>query len=165
MRFLINCLACFAIAIPVALGGNGEIPADDVADSPTCRASLDGEALTTAIEFIDGSRVEGPWRVVANLATEIANGESGHMVTAVLDRIVEVNATSGDRVESAFPTPIETTFEGRDDAEVVQRAAEIWCVVVMKAQGKLHDSPNGGTAPLRVAQDAPARSVDGATAG
>jgi hypothetical protein len=154
MRFMIHALACLAIAIPVGLGGGGEPGEED--DGPLCRASLEGDQLTTAIEFADGYTVEGPWTVV--LAEQDA--EARQMLTAVLDRIVEVRGESGDRVESPFPTPIETTFEGRDDAEVVQRAAEVWCVVVMKAQGHIPAVP-GTMGPAPRVASRPARAAHG----
>jgi hypothetical protein len=146
MRSLVYVLACIAIAMPAGLGGGG----DPDPDSPTCRASLEGDLLVTGIDFPGGYSVEGPWTVLDSHRTARDDGAQGQLLTAVLDRIVEVQNT-GQRVESSFPSPIETTFEGRDDAELVQRAAEVWCVVVMKAQGHMRSIPPAEQAPIRMA--------------
>lgn len=137
MRFIINGLASLALVLlPVALSAQ----APDGA--PACHADLNGSELTTTIEFPNGYVVRGPWQVEWNRAASLDDGSEGVAVGASLDRVVEVDPQTGDRRVTPFPEPIETTFEGQDEKELVYRAAQIWCLTVLKAQEKSNpDSP------------------------
>ena len=55
-------------------------------------------------------------------------------MNASLDRIIEVQPGTGQRVTTPFPEPIETTFDGESEQELVERAAQIWCLTVIRAQ-------------------------------
>lgn|SRR5690554_976436 len=128
MRFMINAVALVALALPAGLS------AQQSADAPACRANLDGNQLTTAIEFPDGYAVEAPWNLSWNRAATLENGQQGVAAAAQLDRIVELDPASGQRIVTPFPEPIETKFEGATEDELVYRAAQIWCLTVLKAQ-------------------------------
>lgn len=130
MRFTAIALTLVALWAPTGLS------AQESADAPACRADLDGDELTTAIEFSDGYAVEAPWRVSWDRAATMENGEAGVTAAAELDRIVELDPDTGRRVVTPFPEPIETLFEGANEDELVYRAAQIWCLTVLKAQEK-----------------------------
>lgn len=141
MRFIATALALVALAAPTGLS------AQQQPDAPACRADLDGDELTTAIEFPDGYAVEAPWRVSWNRAATMENGDDGVAATAELDRIVEHDPTTGERVVTPFPEPIETLFEGTSEDELVYRAAQIWCLTVLKAQEQ--EATNSPAPPAR----------------
>lgn len=128
MRFIKTAIAVMAFSAPVGLF------AQDPANAPACRANLDGDQLTTAIEFPDGYAVEAPWSVSWNRAATLENGRPGVVVAAQLDRIVELDPATGQRIVTPFPEPIETMFEGATEDELIYRAAQIWCLTVLKAQ-------------------------------
>lgn len=128
MRFIINAIALLALAVPAGLR------AQATGNAPACRANLDGDQLTTSIEFPDGYAVEAPWRVAWNRSASLEDGRTGVVASAQLDRIVEVTPGTGQRVVTPFPEPIATTFEGASEEELVYRAAQIWCLTVLKAQ-------------------------------
>lgn len=128
MRFLINTALALALAAPVGL--SAQVPGD----APACRADMDGNRLTTTIEFSDGYAVEAPWSVTWNRSASLQDGSRGVAAAASLDRIVEVDPATGQRVVTPFPEPIETTFEGQSEDELIYRAAQIWCLTVLRAQ-------------------------------
>ncbi len=128
MRFLINTFAILALAAP------GGLMAQNRGAAPACRADLDGDRLTTTIEFSDGYAVEAPWTVRWNRSASLQDGTRGVAAAASLDRIVEVEPGTGQRVVTPFPEPIETTFEGHSEEELIYRAAQIWCLTVLRAQ-------------------------------
>jgi len=134
MRKLWNAMLLVALIIPAGLEAQTRDPA------PACRGSLDGNRLTTTIEFADGYAVEAPWRVSWTRGAAFEDGTSGMVANAVLDRIIESNSRNGERIETSFPEPIETTFEGATEEELVYRAAQVWCLTVLKAQ----ERTNGG---------------------
>jgi hypothetical protein len=101
-------------------------------DGPACRAELKGHDLTTTLELPTGMRVEAPWRIVHT--GEVVEGEQVFVMFATLDRVIERNPTTGARSIIPFPEPISLAFEGDSQQEVVQRAAQVWCVTVMRAQ-------------------------------
>lgn len=150
MRFLINAIALVALAIPAGL------IAQNPGNAPACRASLDGDQLTTTIEFPDGYAVEAPWRVAWNRSASLEDGRPGVVAAARLDHIVEVDPATGQRVATPFPEPIETTFEGHSEEELIYRAAQIWCVTVLKAQER---KPAEGAQPSAPARKGAARAV------
>lgn len=129
MRSLIHVLAALAVlAAPAGLS------AQTNDNSPACRADLDGERLTTTIRFSDGYTITAPWEVEWNRPAALDNGAEGVAVGATLDRVVEVDPETGERRVTPFPEPIETTFEGENEEAMVYRAAQIWCLTVLKAQ-------------------------------
>lgn len=163
MRFLIGAVALMALAMPARVG------AQEPPKAPACRAALDGDLLTTTIEFSDGYAVEAPWQVTWNRSASLENGETGMSATARLDRIVEVRPDTKERVMTPFPEPITTTFEGQNEQELAYRAAQIWCLTVLKAQEQISRKPAGkpakrNTAAHRSASGHPA-SIDGPAAG
>lgn len=135
MRSPINALALIALLIPVGLTAQAQDQA------PACRADLDGDRLTTTIEFADGYAVQAPWDVEYNRPATLQNGQSGIEVGASLDRIIEVNPDTGERVVTPFPEPIETTFQAANEQELAYRAAQVWCLTVLKAQEE--STPSG----------------------
>lgn len=128
MRFMIKAAVALALLAPAGLSAQAP------ADAPACRADLDGNRLTTTIEFSDGYAVEAPWTVNWNRAASLEDGSRGVSAAASLDRIVEVDPATGQRIVTPFPEPIETTFEGRTEEELIYRAAQIWCLTVLRAQ-------------------------------
>jgi hypothetical protein len=148
MRFLMNTILVLALAAPAGLS------AQEPGNAPACRGSLDGDQLTTTIEFPDGYAVEAPWRVTWDRTASLEDGRRGVIASARLDRIVEVDPSTGQRVVTPFPDPIETTFEGHSEEELVYRAAQIWCLTVIKAQ---EQSANGTRQPAT--REVPNRTI------
>lgn len=145
MRWISKLLALLALVVPAGLS------AQQRGVEPACRASLDGDRLTTVIEFPDGYAVEAPWRVTWNRAAALEDGRPGVVAGVELDRIIERDPATGQRVETPFPEPIQTTFEGATEEQMVYRAAQIWCLTVLKAQNgaaesKQQGKPKSGTA-------------------
>ncbi len=141
MRFMMKAVVAVALVLPVEVG------AQQLAEpSPVCRASMDGGQLTTVVQFEDGYTVEGPWQVLQNHAAALDDGAKGIQVGARLDRIVEVNPSTGERQATPFPNPVDVTFEGHTQDELVSRAAQIWCASVMKARA---EGPDKTTGPRR----------------
>jgi hypothetical protein len=111
------------------------VPAGDsekVEDGPACRAQLSGLDLLTIIEFPSGLTVEGPWRVVHSADMEAE--ETQFVMFATLDRVIEKDALTGSRSIIPFPEPVSLAFEGPSQKELIQHAAQVWCVTVMRAQ-------------------------------
>jgi hypothetical protein len=124
MYMFINALI-LALLVPTGSAQKAE-------DGPACRAELSGQNLLTTVEFPTGLKVEGPWRVVHSGDME---GERIHYVMfATLDRVIETDELTGGRHIVPFPQPISLAFEGADQRELIQRAAQVWCVTVMRAQ-------------------------------
>src|SRR5690606_16440088 len=96
---------------------------------PTCRAELKGVNLLTVVELPNGLVVEGPWRI-----DQHSSGNSPFGMIATLDHVIERDALTGSRNVIPFPEPVQLAFEGKTQEEVVQRAARVWCVTVMRAQ-------------------------------
>jgi hypothetical protein len=124
MYLFINALI---LAVLMPAGG-----AERVEDGPACSAELKGHALTTTLELPTGTRVEAPWRVVHT--GEMVEGKATFVMFATLDRVIERNPTTGSRSIVPFPAPVSLAFEGASQTETVQRAAQVWCVTVMRAQ-------------------------------
>jgi hypothetical protein len=118
-----------ALILAVLMPGGG---AERVEDGPACSAELKGQALTTILELPTGTRVEAPWRVVHT--GEMVEGKATFVMFATLDRVIERNPTTGSRSIVPFPEPVSLAFEGASQTETVQRAAQVWCVTVMRAQ-------------------------------
>lgn len=96
--------------------------------SQACRGTLDGDELHTSIEFDDGSRLIGPWQVM-----HTDESRASHRMAAVLDRVIEVD-TNGVRRTTPFPQRIAVMFEGRDERDLIDNAALVWCETVRKAK-------------------------------
>jgi hypothetical protein len=111
------------------------IPAEGVQkveDGPACRAQLTGENLLTTIEFPTGLKVEGPWRVLHR--AEIEDNLPNYIMYATLDRVIETDELTGGHHIIPFPEPVSLSFEGPDQEQLVQRAAQVWCVTAMRAK-------------------------------
>lgn len=139
MRFITKAAAVGMLLVPGLAG------AQQVAEgrAPVCRASMNGGQLTTVVQFEDGYTVEGPWQVVQNRAAALQDGGRGFQVGARLDRIVEVDPSTGQRSATPFPAPVSVTFEGHNQDELVSRAAQIWCASVMKARADAPQKSSG----------------------
>ena len=101
-------------------------------DGQACRAELKGQRLLTTYELPDGTLVEGPWQVV-HTGTE-ANGQRMFTMFAVLEQVIEKDGVTGNRKVIQFPSPVRLTFEGPNQRDLVHRAAQVWCVTVLRAQ-------------------------------
>jgi hypothetical protein len=123
MNLFVNALI-LALLVPTG-------SAQKVEDGPACRAELRGSDLLTTVVFPTGLQVEGPWRVVHS--EQSPDGSSLTML-ATLDRIVEKDALTGGRNVVPFPVPVNLAFEGPTTKELIHRAAQVWCVTVMRAQ-------------------------------
>ena len=123
MYLLLNALL---LVLLLPLGGSQKAEAD-----PACRAELKGVDLLTVIQLPSGVAVEGPWRVVHR--SDDPTRVSRLVIYATLDRVIETDALTGEREVVAFPQPVRIAFNGATQAELVERAAEVWCVTVMRA--------------------------------
>jgi hypothetical protein len=124
MYMFINALI-LALLVPAA-------GVERVADGPACRAELKGLDLVTTLEFPSGLQVDGPWRVVHTADKE--DDKIHYVMFATLDRMVQRDPATGARNIVPFPQPISLAFEGATQKELVQHAARVWCVTVMRAQ-------------------------------
>jgi hypothetical protein len=124
MYMFINALLA-ALAVQVSGAQRAE-------DGPACRAELKGRSLLTTIEFPTGRQVEGPWRVVH--AGMPQDGSPQYVLLATLDRVIEKDGVTGGQHVIPFTEPLSLAFEGATQQEIVQRAARVWCVTVMRAQ-------------------------------
>jgi hypothetical protein len=102
------------------------------ADGPACHAELNGRELITRFELPTGMVIEGPWRVVHR--GDVAEGDTHHIVFAQLDRVIETDALTGERVVIPFPEPVRLAFEGQSQHALIRNAAQTWCITVMRAQ-------------------------------
>lgn len=140
MRSIMQAVAVAALLLPGAAGAQ-----QMAGRNPVCRASMTGSQLTTVVQFEDGYTVEGPWQVLQNnRAVALEDGGKGLQVGARLDRIVEVDPSTGQRQATPFPSPVNVTFEGHSQDELISRAAQIWCASVLKARA---EAPWKSTAP------------------
>jgi hypothetical protein len=124
MHMLINAVV-LAMTLPAD-------PADLARNVPTCSADLQGSALNTQMEFADGYTVEGPWRVMQTSTGELRGGGEGRIIAAVIDRIVEKDALTGQHRTIPFGQGIAVTFEGSTHDELEEQAADLWCAAVMR---------------------------------
>ncbi|MBI4409235.1 MAG: hypothetical protein HY561_05975 [Gemmatimonadetes bacterium] len=143
MRSVVQAVALLALLVPAGLRAQ----AGD--ESPTCRATLEDQDLTTAIHFSNGYIVEAPWRITGNQNASLQNGRAGVVMSAVLDRIIETDPASGQRLTTPFDQPIETTFEGESDEDLVSRAAHVWCLTVLRVQEEGNGAARPAAPPLR----------------
>jgi hypothetical protein len=106
------------------------VQAQGAAKSPTCHAVRKGQDLITRIEFPDGYSVEGPWHVKS-----LISAGSGSTLTAVLDHIVESRPfTTGGPQTTALPAAIEISFKGSNMDRILNEAADLWCMTVLRAR-------------------------------
>lgn len=141
MRVLINAVLFLAFATPAATF------AQDANGGPACSGSLDDGLLTTVIRFPDGYTVEGAWQILENRTASLQDGRQGREMSIVLDGIIEVNPTTGERKTMPLPKPIETKFEGETEEELVYRAARVWCTAILKAR---EDAPRRRSGPAHL---------------
>ncbi len=102
--------------------------APDAQEDRACRGDLQGNVLRTTIEFEDGSRLIGPWRVARQETRDPA-----HRVTAVLDRVIEVDG-EGELRTTPFPHGVAVLFEGHSEKDMIDNAARVWCSTVRRAR-------------------------------
>jgi hypothetical protein len=143
MNMFINALI-LALLVPAAAP-------QKVQDGPACRAELQGMNLMTTLEFPSGRQVDGPWQVIVAEQTEDG---SEHMMLATLDRIIETDALTGERNVVPFPEPVSLAFQAATQRDLLHRAAQVWCVTVMRAQENpalRHMAPRAEAANVRVA--------------
>ena len=119
-------MTTWALVFATALAGYPGAPAGHTEQA--CRGSLQGDVLETTIQFRDGSRLIGPWRV-----TDKAERAAAHQVTATLDRVIEVDRR-GTPKETRFPHGVAVKFEGDSERALVHRAAQVWCSTVLRAK-------------------------------
>lgn len=126
------------------------VPEYDAAPaSVACRGELTGAVLSTTATFQDGSRVVGPWRIVGE---RHAPGGEQRELAAMLDRVIEVDGSTGTRRTTPFPQRIAVTFAGENEQQLVAEAARIWCSTVGKARNMDLEAPH-----LRIAATEHAR--------
>lgn len=123
MHMFINALI-LAVLVPASEVQRAE-------DGPACRAELKGLDLLTILELPSGVKVEGPWRVLHS--ADVVDDVAAFVMYATLDRVIERNPVTGARSIVPFPKPVSLAFEGATQAELVQRAAQVWCLTVMRA--------------------------------
>lgn len=117
------------VVVVTALLLAGVAEAQVIRNAPTCKADQSGQELVTRIVFPDGYSVEGPWRV-----TDVVHSGRSTTLTAVLDHIIETSPASSRREHVALPGPIQMKFTGRSMDELLNEAASLWCVTVLKAR-------------------------------
>jgi hypothetical protein len=102
-----------------------------VSDGPACKAEVQGLKLVTVVQLPGGMVVEGPWRIVHG--GEMKADEPHYVMLASLDRVIERDMVTGEQKVIPFPEPVSLAFEGTNQRDMVERAAQIWCVTVMRA--------------------------------
>lgn len=131
-----------ALVMATALAAFPGAPA--VVQDDACRADLRGDVLKTTIEFDDGSRLIGPWRVARRAGTAPA-----HRMTAVLDRVIEVNGR-GELRTTPFPHGVAVLFEGRSESDMIDNAAQVWCATVRRARRAHEAEAHRPLLPVRI---------------
>lgn len=97
-------------------------------EEPVCKADRSGNVLVTTIQYGDGYRIEGPWRIHS------ANSRRGiAQVTATLDHIVETDPFTRKRQLTPLPGAVEMTFQGRNGHQLLEQAANVWCATIAQA--------------------------------
>jgi hypothetical protein len=124
MYMFINALL---LALIVQVSGTNKAE-----DGPACHAELKGRSLLTTVEFPTGLQVEGPWRVVH--AAMPMEESPQFLILATLDRVIEKDGLTGQQQVIPFTEPLSLAFEGETQEQVIQRAARVWCITVMRAQ-------------------------------
>jgi len=116
-----------AILMPAAADDDSITAVAIVPEARECVGHLTGDRLSTTVRTTQGTTWVAPWRIVQWAPT--SNG--GHVVLAVLDRIVRVE---GDH-ETLLPLPegLAATIEAPTPTEAVRGAAALWCGSVVRA--------------------------------
>jgi hypothetical protein len=127
MHMLIN-----AVVLAATLPAD---PAEIARDIPECHAAIEGGMLNTRVEFAGGYAIEGPWRVMHNGRAELHDGREGRAISAVLERMVEIDAITGSHRMTEFPQGIAIRFVGHTQDELIEKAAQLWCLAVMRMRG------------------------------
>ena len=122
-----------ALVAAITLAATATTPADQA--PVDCSGSLLGDELTTTAEFKDGYALVAPWKVVHAGAAERTPGVRSRVFDVHLDRVIE-RESSGRSVTTPFPAPVETTFEGKSEDDLVFQAAQVWCVTVIKVKAQ-----------------------------
>ena len=100
---------------------------------PNCSADRRGDRVTASIQYPNGYVAEAPWRV-----SQIRRAQTAVptlIVTAVLDRVIEVNPATRERVATAFPSAVEIEVEVQSEDEIVPAVAKVWCSTVTRVRG------------------------------
>ena len=103
-------------------------------DGPACHAELRGLVLVTSVDLPSRVRVEGPWKLSHQGEMNAEDGTAHFRMEAELDRVVQRDAVTGQERETRLGSPVRLVFEGSDQRDLVRRAAQVWCVTVMRAQ-------------------------------
>ena len=103
-------------------------------DGPACHAELRGLLLVTSVDLPSGVRVEGPWKLQHQGELNTESGTAHFRMDAELDRVVQRDGLTGQERETRLGAPVRLVFEGSDQKDLVRRAAQVWCVTVMRAQ-------------------------------
>ncbi|CAN5888292.1 hypothetical protein BH23GEM9_BH23GEM9_01040 [soil metagenome] len=109
------------------------LPAENRAeDGPACRAELTGRSLLTTVEFATGLMIEGPWQVLHS--GQPRDKAEQYLMVATLDRVIERDMITGGENVIPFAQPLSLSFEGETREQMIQRAARVWCVTIMRAR-------------------------------
>lgn len=98
-----------------------------------CSADRRGDRVTASIQYPNGYIAEAPWRVAQIRRTQAALPTL--IVTAVLDRVIEVNPVTRERVATPFPSAVEIEVEVQSEDEIVPAVAKMWCSTVTRVRG------------------------------
>jgi hypothetical protein len=118
-----------AVLLALLLPAGG---AERAGSGPACKAEVQGLKLLTAVQLPGGMVVEGPWRIVHG--GELKENATHYVMLATLDHVIERDMVTGEQKVIPFPEPVKLAFEGTNQRDLVERAAQIWCVTVMRAQ-------------------------------
>jgi hypothetical protein len=125
-----------ALLLAVLLPAGGA----EVNDGRSCKAEVKGLKLLTIVHLPGGIVVEGPWEIVHS--GEMREQQPHYVMLARLDHVVERDAITGEQKVIPLPAPVNLTFEGTSQHDLVEHAAQIWCVTVMRArEGQALDRP------------------------
>jgi hypothetical protein len=100
---------------------------------PNCSADRRGDRVTTSVQYPNGYVAEAPWRVAG--IRRAPSALPTLVVTAVLDRVVEYNPSTRERVATNFPAAVEIEVEVQSEDEIVPAVARVWCATVTRVRG------------------------------
>lgn len=122
---------------------------------PNCSAERRGDRVVTTVQYANGYLAEAPWRVAHIRAANTA--QPSLIVTAVLDRVIEYNPATRERVATPFPSNVEIELEVPSPDEILPAVAKVWCSTVTRVRGA--DTPRPGAAPFLKVTAAPAQRI------
>jgi hypothetical protein len=122
-------ILALALAPGVALAQNSTT-------HPTCKADRQGDRLITTVNYPDGFSVEAPWRIL-DIRAGVSTGNRNIAVLASLDRVIEYNPVSKERISTPFPASVEIVFEADSEDGILEAAAQVWCATVAKVRGSI----------------------------